>query len=208
MEPRWCLHGASMETHGRELIGGGDQFAPNGASLGRMNKVRANRILTAMQAYADVGRGDVYRWLKKNKRRVRAAFESTGAGWDGVVAALAEDKILGRDGKAPNRKSVPRVWARVCADEAAAAAKSSADVVAERHRSRQRGDWQPPVAQAERPASPRAPPPAPFQPPPPPGSSPSGPYDHLPERVRAQLIAVDEQFAYLDRHIIRPKQRS
>jgi hypothetical protein len=70
------------------------------------------------------------------------------------------------------------------------------------HRSRPRGDWQPPVTQAVKPVSPRTslPPATPVQ-------VQQGDA-HLSERVRSQWAAIDEQFAYLDRHIIRPKQRT
>jgi hypothetical protein len=177
-----------------------------------MSKGGGNRILSAMEAHADVGRGDVSRWLKKNKRRVRAVFKSTGAGWDGVVAALADAGINNRDGKPPNRKSVPRVWARVCTDEPAATAKRAETATATSHRSRRSSDWQP----DSRPSSSQPPlSPAPLRqqvlsrepqqpmqaasPPSASGSSKKGKLDDLPPEVKAKFDKLRKQLAETNR---------
>jgi hypothetical protein len=101
-----------------------------------------------MEAHAHVRHGDVYRWLRENRRAVHAGFKTTGSGWDGVVAALTMAGVTGRGGAPPNRKSVRRVWLRVCADlevEAAARAASKADKPPV-SRSRPAATWQPPLA--------------------------------------------------------------
>ncbi len=171
-----------------------------------MSKETREQIRAMMKARAHPRNGHLYRWLRENRRFVKDAFKTTGAGWEGLLAVVLDAGVMGRHGTTrPNRKSVRRVWLRVCADIAAEVASQAATKSAKprRDRSRQKGDWQPPVTRAEQPVPRRVPPPpSPTQPPA------QGGYDHLPEEVRAQLTAVDEQFAYLDRHIIRPKQRT
>jgi hypothetical protein len=152
---------------------------------------------------AFVRRSDVYRYLAKNYQRlVRQKVGTTdGPSWDETAAVMSRRGYLGARGSPLNGNAVRRVFRRVEEDMRRREAEGASQR-AKAHRSRQRDDWEPPLARTERPVGRRAPPP------PPPKASSEGTYDHLPEDVKAQLKAVDEQFAYLDRHIIRPKQRS
>lgn len=117
-----------------------------------MSDTDESDILVVMRAHAAAGYGDIYRWLKKNRRKVRAGFKSTGSGWDGVVAAIAKEGVTGRNGQAPNRNSVRRVWTRLCSDlEAAAQARAAAKTKKPvGNRSQHNPNWQPPLTGAPR----------------------------------------------------------
>lgn len=173
-----------------------------------MTDADEDHIMAAMQANSDVGRGDVYRWLKKNRRKIQVGFKATGSGWNGVVAALAEESVVGKDGRKPNRKTVQQTWARLCRDLAAASlARATAISTREpAHRSRPSSNWEPPLSNRRREApvllprryepeqqlSPR--PPSPI----PPSQAPHGnskmvPLDEIPPEVRVKLDRVRQQ---------------
>jgi hypothetical protein len=185
------------------------RFAPNVAMVGSMTrdepkiKTISASELRHLKDRAFVRRSDVYRYLAKNYQRlVRQKVGTTdGPSWDETAAVMSRRGYLGARGCPLNGNAVRRVFRRVEEDIRRREAEGARQR-AKSHRSRQREDWEPPLARTERPAGRRAPPPPPPKPPS------EGAYDHLPEDVKAQLTAVDEQFAYLDRHIIRPKQRS
>ena len=104
----------------------------------------------------------------------------------------------------PTEWSVRKVWLRVCADIAAEVADQGSHEVRQatvRSKPTKRRLAAPDHAKDTSVGRRASPPPA--------APVPAQQGDeHLSERVRAQLAAVDEQFAYLDRHIIRPKQRT
>lgn len=116
------------------------------------SKSDGSHILPTMREHAEAGNGEIYRWLKKNRRKVRAGFKSTGSGWNGVVASITKDGVTGRNGQAPNSCSVRRVWTRLCADlEVAAKARAAVQTKkAVSHRSQQNPSWQPPITNAPR----------------------------------------------------------
>jgi hypothetical protein len=149
------------------------------------------------------GRSDVYRFIRKNLATLQADGFGTdkGPSWDELAETINRQRITNQRGERVTWDAVRKVFARAVRD--AALEPPQEEPMRAPHRSRQREDWQPPLARTEQPVGRRA------TPPPPLAKAPGqGAYDHLPEDVKAQLTAVDEQFAYLDRHIIRPKQRS
>lgn len=173
-------------------------------------------ILARMQAGAHRGRGAVYKWLYRNHASVQKGFRKTDASWDSVVDSMIEDGVTGRAGARPNSKSVARVWVRVCEDVARAAV-SRGEKPKPQHRSRQQGDWSPPVragaataplAAAYRPIpepirreeapSPRRLEPAPSTSPPPSRTG-SSPLDDLPPEVKAKFDRLRQEFAETDR---------
>lgn len=178
-----------------------------------MSDTDESDILVVMRAHAAAGYGDIYRWLKKNRRKVRAGFKSTGSGWDGVVAAIAKEGVTGRNGQAPNRNSVRRVWTRLCSDlEAAAQARAAAKTKKPGgYRSKPSSNWQPPLTTAPRNMPTMSPQREPEQQAPPRRSSPSGQGPPLATPTAqlddtdplASLKAVKRQMAYMDRHILR-----
>lgn len=180
-----------------------------------MSKSDDSHIIATMREHAEAGHGDIYRWLKKNRRKIQAGFESTGSGWDGVVALLVEAGVGGRNGQAPNPRSVRRVWARLCADfEVAATARAAAKVKKPAvHRSQQNPNWQPLIAAEPRTARATQPHNAPHEqlPPQRPSSTPTGQGPPMRKQAsefdddstEAKLRAIRRQFAYVDRHIIR-----
>lgn len=124
-----------------------------------------------------------------------------GPSWKSFAQLLARRGQTNGKGEPLKADTARKLFRRVSQEVEARPAPSTGRALPI-HRSRQRGDWEPPLTRTEQPVGRRA------QLPPPPKAPAQGAYDHLPEDVKAQLTAVDEQFAYLDRHIIRPKQRS
>jgi hypothetical protein len=169
-----------------------------------MTKEEHERARATMKAQAYPRNSHLYRWLREHHRMVGEAFKATGAGWGGLLAVVLDAGVVGRQGAPPNKWSVRKVWLRVCADITAEVADQGATKSAKppSDRSRQKGDWQPPITRRDTSVGRRVSPPTAAPVPAQQGD------EHLSERVRAQLAAVDEQFAYLDRHIIRPKQRT
>ena len=180
-----------------------------------MSKNDDSQIIATMRKHAEAGYGDIYRWLKKNRRKVQAGFKSTGSGWDGVVALLVEAGVGGRNGQTPNPRSVRRVWARLCADlELAATAHAAVKVKKPAvHRSQHNPNWQPPIAAGPRTTratqSNNA-----FHEQLPPrrvSSTPTGQGPPMAKQAseldddstEAKLRAIRRQFAYVDRHIVR-----
>jgi hypothetical protein len=144
------------------------------------------------------GRSDVYRFICKNLATLQADGFGTdkGPSWDELAETINRQRITNQRGERVTWDAVRKVFARAVRD--AALDPPSEEPTKAPHRSRQQEDWQPTLTRAEQPAGRRAPPPPPTK------AAASGSYDHLPEDVKA-LTAVDEQFAYLDRRIIRPK---
>jgi len=159
--------------------------------------------LRHLKERAFVRRSDVYRYLVKNYHRlVRQKVGTTdGPSWDETAAVMSRRGYLGARGCPLNGNAVRRVFRRVEEDMRRREAVNASQA-AKQHRSRWGNEWEPPLARTERPPGRRTPSPPPQKP------TGEGAYDHLPEQVRAQLTAVDEQFAYLERHIIKPTRRS
>ncbi len=145
----------------------------------------------------------VYRYVRDSYAELVGlkVGQPSGPSWESFAQLLARrGQTNGRGGRL-TAETARKLFRRV-ALEVEARPKHGPSRSATPHRSRQREDWEPPLARTENPVRRRT------LPPPPPKVPPAGDYDHLPEEVRAQLTAVDEQFAHLDRHIIRPKQRT
>ncbi len=164
------------------------------------------RHLKAMREKIRQGpdRSPLFVWMVDHHADLLARNRSGRMPWVDLCADFAELGLRDGKGNLPTPKRAGETW-RFARAEVAALAKqreSEKGLAPPSHRSRQRQEWEPPLARTEKPAGRRAPPP------PPPKAPATGAYDHLPEEVRAQLTAVDEQFAYLDRNIIRPKQRT
>lgn len=104
------------------------------------------KVLHAMRAEPRKGKGAVYRWLWAHHDALLKAFAETDAGWAAVSSAMREAGVMGTHGQPPTRKSLPRVWARVLRDKAAAAGGSAPR--AKPMPSRIAPGWQPPVVPA------------------------------------------------------------
>jgi hypothetical protein len=145
-------------------------------------------------------------WLVEQYGELTADGASSRQNWSRHCETMARDGVVDARGKPPNVEAARKAWQVVRKEVAAGRVRRPVESEpppprkpsVEPHRSRQRENWQPPVTRAEKPVSARPAPPVPTQ---------QGD-EHLSERVRAQLAAVDDQLAYLDRHIIRPKQRT
>jgi hypothetical protein len=188
-----------------------------------MSKEQRERMTATMKARAFPRNSDLYRWLRANKRTVESALKATGAGWDGLLAVVLDAGIKGRHGTPPNERSVRKVWLRVCADLDAEAAERVAAKKdkAQPHRSRSRGDWQPPInttASATPAITPlpqsagrgiwdrnpdenlqRRPPPDRSAQPAPGGEKKKLTYDDLPPEAKAQFDRLRQDFAETDR---------
>jgi hypothetical protein len=145
----------------------------------------------------------VYRYIRDSYAELvdRKVGRSGGPSWESFAQLLASRGQTNGKGE-PLRGDTARKLFRRVSLEIESRPTHGPNRPTPAHRSRPREDWQPPVTRTDKPVGRPAPPPPPNRPPA------QGSYDHLPEEVRAQLAAVDEQFAYLDRHIIRPKQRT
>lgn len=161
-------------------------------------------LLKRMRTHAHRGRGAVYKWLLKNHSKVQSGFEKTEATWDSVVDAMIADKVTGREGTPPNKKSVARVWVRVCRD-VEAARRTSATRSEPSHRSRRESDWRPtegavpPHRGHEPTVHAREPPPATSSPLPPSKAGNTDTDDDLSPEAKAKFARLRAQFAETDR---------
>ena len=76
-------------------------------------------IISAVRKRPYSGRGDIYRMLRANYRELVACLGEGEPSWRVIAEALEREGIVGREGNPPTRKSLPRVWQRVCRDVAA-----------------------------------------------------------------------------------------
>ena len=112
-----------------------------------MKTSKPGRVLKTMQQRAYRGCGPVYRWLRTHHQEIRDGFAQTNAPWDTVVASMVRDGVTGRNGAEPNRKSVARVWDRVCRDLKLENIERLTGIPAKkRHPSQMPAASQPPVA--------------------------------------------------------------
>jgi len=81
-----------------------------------MSDETINEILRATKARPYGGRGAVYRELRANYHKLAACLKETEPAWEVIAAAMARTGIVGAKGNPPNRKSLPKVWSRVCRD--------------------------------------------------------------------------------------------
>lgn len=91
-----------------------------------MSDEMLTRIVRAMRANPRKGRGAIYRWLWTHHAHLSQALAETDAGWQEIAAAMAATGLVGRRGNPPTRKSLPKVWKRVCRDVAAEAERTHA----------------------------------------------------------------------------------
>ena len=121
-----------------------------------------NEILRATKARPYGGRGAVYRELRANYHKLAACLKETEPAWEVIAAAMARTGVVGAKGNPPSRKSLPKVWSRVCRDVAAEEALRLTGVprAPARRRNTAPAGWRPPAfAQASVP--PQQPSPAP-----------------------------------------------
>jgi hypothetical protein len=113
------------------------------------------------------GRGDVYRWLRKNHAAVMDWLEKVEPSWGVIAQRMASEGVVGKKGEAPTRSSARKVWHRVCRDLEAERERevdrSEAErvreielltgVPARKHYPRDfPKDWSPPLSQRSEPA--------------------------------------------------------
>ena len=104
-----------------------------------------DKLLRPRRERAYRGKGRVYSWLRARHAEIEALMARGEASWAGLAARLAESDLLGRDGQAPTRNAMIRVWKRVCRDAAAEAAAQAAARPARKHPSRMSSAWRPEV---------------------------------------------------------------
>ena len=78
-----------------------------------------NAILSAARKRRYGTHGTVYRLLRDSYREIAGCLAQDEPLWRDIADAMAQAGIVGRTGNPPNRKSLPRVWHRVCQDVAA-----------------------------------------------------------------------------------------
>ncbi len=76
-------------------------------------------IISAVRKRPYGGRGDIYRMLRANYRELVACLGEGEPSWRVIAEAMERTGVVGREGNSPTRKSLPRVWQRVCRDVAA-----------------------------------------------------------------------------------------
>ncbi len=106
-----------------------------------------NEILRATKARPYGGRGAVYRELRANYHKLAACLKETEPAWEVIAAAMARTGVVGAKGNPPNRKSLPKVWGRVCRDVAAEEALRLTGVprVPAKRRNTAPAGWRPPA---------------------------------------------------------------
>lgn len=119
-----------------------------------------DEILRATKARPYGGRGAVYRELRANYHKLAACLKETEPAWEVIAAAMARTGVVGAKGNPPSRKSLPKVWGRVCRDVAAEEALrlTGAPRAPARRRNTAPAGWRPPAfAQANAPSQQQAP---------------------------------------------------
>ena len=84
-----------------------------------MTEDTINEILSAARKHRYGTHGAVYRLLRASYREMAACLAQDEPSWRLIADAMSQAGIVGREGNPPNRKSLPRVWQRVCQDVAA-----------------------------------------------------------------------------------------
>lgn len=112
-----------------------------------MRADKVPRVVKSMRKQPFKGRGQIYRWLRKEYRHLVAAFQETEAGWAVVVEDMIRDGVVGSRGEPPNAKSAARVWARVCRDIAESERQRRTGATGKRGPSHAPAGWRPPVVE-------------------------------------------------------------
>jgi hypothetical protein len=165
----------------------------------------SKRELKAMQQDVRHGpdRSTLYRWMVDHHAELLAEGSGGRMPWQKLCARFIAKGLADGQGKPPTPLRASRTWREASKEAQALAERAREAALRPSPPSRQRTDWQPPSARAAQPSTPRTSPPPAVNP------IPSREGDeHLPAEVRAKLAAIDSQFEYLDRHIIRPPKRS
>ncbi len=112
-----------------------------------MTNETINEILQATKARPYGGRGAVYRELRANYHKLAACLKETEPAWEVIAAAMARTGVVGARGNPPSRKSLPKVWSRVCRDVAAEEALRLTGVprAPVRRRNTAPAGWRPPA---------------------------------------------------------------
>jgi hypothetical protein len=145
-------------------------------------------------------RSSLYWWMVDHHAALLAEGKAGRMPWLKLCKRFIALGLTDGSGKPPSPARACKTWREACIEVMAAADRAAPARLPPP--SRQRADWQPPMA--------RIPPPSTRHASPPPAANPIPAQEgdeHLPEEVRAKLAAVEGQLAYLDRHIIRPKQK-
>lgn len=150
MAPRWSHLGSESELRRSR----NSAVRAMLAQLAGMTTPKPGRILDAMQQRSFRGHGAVYRWLRANYEEVRDGLAKTRAPLDAVVDVMVADGVAGRLGDPPNRKSVAKVWKRVCQDVQSERLEQLTGVSQrKRQPSHLPANWQPTLATVSPPSS-------------------------------------------------------
>lgn len=168
-----------------------------------------DRVLTRSRAEAFRRCSPAYRWLRERHTQLEPAFAAYDPSLRGIALELAASGITGGRGKPLSAKALMAIWQRVCrdlqseTDELAHRKAAQAAAVEARgiQPSRLPATWKPTPVEP-----PRAPPVPRVEPWHHTGSPPLREED-LPEDVRANLAALDGQFAWADRFVNPPKKK-
>jgi hypothetical protein len=131
-------------------------FAPTAARVADMSRTKATiatitaRDMRKLKDRSFGRRSDVYRYLHKNYKRLVQQKVGTdeGPSWDEIAAVVSEQGYVSARGDPLNGNAVRRVFRRVERD----VKRQEMDAARQRvtSPSRQRSDWQPPLAEAPR----------------------------------------------------------
>jgi hypothetical protein len=164
----------------------------------------SKRELRAMREEVRQGpdRSSLYWWMVDHHAALLAEGKAGRMPWLKLCKRFIAQGLTDGQGKPPTPLRASGTWREATIEVKAAADRAAASPPVPSLPSRQRADWQPPVARILPPSTRRASPPPAANPIPAQEGD-----EHLPEEVRAKLAAVEGRLAYLDRHIIRPKQK-
>ncbi len=155
-------------------------------------------INSILRKVREANQTPLYKWMATNHAKMAAAAaRGRVTVWTDLVRDFEALGLLDGHGKAPSVQSARKTWGRV-KDDVEKARQEACRALRPSPPSRQRADWQPPVAQVQRRDTVRQPTrPSSTAPAPPTANTQKGS-----AHVEAQLAALDRQFAYIDRHII------
>jgi len=125
-------------------------FAPAGRIVGRMPM--SKKELDSFRR--DIARGPyrppLFWWLLEHYDELTAEHASTRQDWISHCKRMAGQGVVDARGQTPSCETARKAWQKVRKEVAAGRVKRPGDTVPPTPPSRQRADWQPPVADADR----------------------------------------------------------
>ena len=130
-----------------------------------MQKKLSKRLRRSLEKKSDVGKTDLYRWLKAYYADLSPLLAQCRPGWSALAEEVHLEGVRGPQGQKVSDDAVRRVWKRLCRDIAESERARLTGTMGRRTTTRAAPGWQPPVAgrasttssQSTKPASPFAP---------------------------------------------------